>query len=88
MGVTIRAIQHKMRVPDGLFLIYPALVIDLGIFSPSLLMTLTDRIVPFSVLELCIKAYLPTNIDPKHLYISPGLCIDPLILSKYSRFCD
>lgn len=82
MGVTIRAIQHKMRVPDGLFLMYPALVLNLKIFTPSLLKTLTDKIVPFSVLELCVDAYIPNSVDPRHIYVSPGLCENESILSK------
>jgi len=76
MGVMFRAIQCKVRKPNGLFLIYPALILDMNVFLPSHIRTLTDEIVPFSILEVCIRSYLPPYTDAKQLYISPGLCRD------------
>lgn len=71
-----------MRVPDGLFLMYPAMVLDLNYFLPSLLNTLIDPIVPFSILEVCIKSYLDAGVDPKYLYVSPGLCQDQNLIKQ------
>lgn len=73
-AVTTWAIQRKVRVPDGLFLCYPgyiyillvkvkfikitALNLDLKQYSPSVLLSLDDRIIPYSVLKICINSYI------------------------------
>jgi hypothetical protein len=81
--VTYRAIQYNVRVPDGLFLMYPATILDMSVFMPSLIKTLTDEIVPFSILSLCLESYIPSFVDPKHIYVSPGLCCDESLLRRY-----
>jgi hypothetical protein len=62
---------------------YPAMILDLNYFVPSLLNTLIDPIVPFTILEVCIKAYLDnSSIDPQCLYVSPGLCTNRDLIKK------
>jgi len=41
-ALTILCIQSKIRVPDGLFLVYPALNINLKRFTPSFKFALED----------------------------------------------
>ena len=84
-AITVRAIQDNFRVPDGLLLIYP--VVDMRrVFSPSLMWSVNDRIVPFVFLECCMSAYLGSPEDAKHRALdtrcSPALA-DETILSKF-----
>lgn len=52
------AIVNKLRVPDGLFLAYPALNLDLKQYTPSILLTLQDEIIPYTILKICINSYI------------------------------
>ena len=81
-SVTVRAIQDNYRVPDGILLIYP--VVDMRRkFSPSLMWSVNDRIVPFVFLECCMNAYLGapeqakiTSLDTR---CSPALAGDDIL---------
>ena len=52
LGVTNRAIERGVRVPDGLILAYPALNLDISKFSPSYFIALDNLIVPHTFLKL------------------------------------
>ena len=82
-----------MRIPDGLFLAYPGqtkiiyliLYFDLALnldlkeqFTPSVLLTLEDEIIPHSILKLCINSYINNeNWDPKtDPFLSPIIASD------------
>lgn len=70
IGVTVLAIKTGIRIPDGLLLAYPALRLDPRVFTPSLLLALDDQLVPYSLLRLCVEAYVPSEVDPS---------LDPLL---------
>jgi len=80
LGVSLLAIKSQRRVPDGLFLAYPALNLKTDTYSPSLLNALNDDIIPSSFLELCQNSYLPNEkyatMDP---LVSPILASDEVI---------
>jgi acetyl esterase/lipase len=63
-AITVKAIEDGFKVPDGILLIYP--VVDMRrVFSPSLMWSVNDRIVPFVFLECCLSAYLGSADEAK-----------------------
>lgn len=57
-AVTAMAIERNFRKPDGLILCYPALNLNKKTFTPSLLLSLDDPILPYPFLKMCINSYL------------------------------
>jgi hormone-sensitive lipase len=53
-AITIMAIQRNYRVPDGIILAYPGLNLQKSDFSPSLLLSLDDPILPYPFLQMCL----------------------------------
>lgn len=60
-SLTLLCIMTKTRVPDGLFLVYPALRLSMKYFTPSLKHTLEDFLLPLSVLKICVDSYIGDN---------------------------
>ncbi|XP_051992583.1 lipase, hormone-sensitive a isoform X2 [Xyrauchen texanus] len=58
--VSMRAMSHGVRVPDGIVAAYPATLLTTD-SSPSRLLTLIDPLLPLSVLYKCIDAYAGTG---------------------------
>jgi hormone-sensitive lipase len=77
LGLSNLAIKSKRRVPDGLFLAYPALNLQTNTYSPSLLKALNDEVVPYSFLELCLNSYLPHE-----KYASMDPLVSPILASE------
>ena len=92
IGICLRAIKERQRIPDGLMLYYPgnnsdqtnltfsflkALNMEEN-FTPSLLLALNDRIIPYSFLKMCIKSYLSNE----KCQISNDTFINPLKVSE------
>lgn len=50
-----------IRPPQAVFLVYPALNLNDKAFTPSLLNTLDDFILPHTYLKICVNAYVPLN---------------------------
>jgi hormone-sensitive lipase len=70
------AIKERVRKPDGLLLNYPALNLNRESFLGSYFFSFTDVMLPFPLLELCLKSYtsekgVNPKIDP---FLSPGIC--------------
>ena len=57
-ALTVMAIQRKYRVPDGLIAVYPALNLTKTNFTPSLLLSIDDPILPQSFLNMCLESYI------------------------------
>jgi len=57
-ALTNLLISLKIRVPDGLVLVYPALNLNYYGYTPSLLNALNDMILPHTFLKICLKSYL------------------------------
>jgi len=76
IGITLLSIKSGRRIPDGLFLPYPALNLRMDVYSPSLIEAITDEIVPFSFLTLCLTAY---NEDQERTKTDP--LISPIVMS-------
>ena len=56
-AITIMAIQRGFRVPDGIFLAYPGLNLSKYDFTPSMLLSLDDPILPYPFLKMCLESY-------------------------------
>jgi hormone-sensitive lipase len=74
LAVTNRAIESGHRVPDGLLLAYPCVTLNRKAFSPAIMLSLEDMLIPYSFIEMCLKAYLSDSDDPcTDYYLSPLL---------------
>ena len=76
-ALTNMLIEKKLKIPDGIVLVYPALNLNYFNYSPSLLSTLDDMVLPHTFLKICLEAYLKEDAKPDsdHL-ISPILTPD------------
>ncbi|KAF4075942.1 hypothetical protein AMELA_G00224720 [Ameiurus melas] len=54
--VSMMAVAHRVRLPDGIVAAYPALMLT-TCASPSRLLSLMDPLLPLSVLSRCLSAY-------------------------------
>jgi hormone-sensitive lipase len=54
-------IKLKQKLPAGLVLIYPTLNLTFNSYSPSLLASLDDCILPHTYLKFCLSSYIPEN---------------------------
>eukprot|EP00871_Galdieria_phlegrea_P003444 jgi/Galph1/40/GphlegSOOS_G4878.1 len=86
VAMALKLITRGLRIPDGIVLAYPVLYL-FPAWSPSRLLSLFDPLLPASVLEICMKAYLPENHnghnDP---FISPGMASERLLRQLPSMF--
>jgi hormone-sensitive lipase len=63
-ALTTLLIKLNLRKPDGICLVYPALNLNYHSYTPSLLTSLNDLILPHTFLKVCLKAYLKDGVDP------------------------
>lgn len=61
-----------LRSPDGICVGYPALYVNVA-WSASRLLSFFDPMLPLSVMELCVRSYLPDDDDEAHdnPFVSP-----------------
>jgi len=79
-ALTLRLIRAGLKLPDGLVLMYPSLSMDLSIFSPSYFLSFDDRLLPYSLMNLVVKAYIGEGTDPaKDPFVSPLVASDELM---------
>ncbi len=88
LSLSLLCIKHGVRIPDGLYLAYPALNLNTKVFSPSLLLALDDQIVPYTFLKMCLESYLldsnsKPDMDP---FISPAVASDEVIHKEKNLF--
>lgn len=58
IATAFKVLELGMRNADGICIAYPALYVSLA-WSPSRLLSFFDPLLPMTVLELCLKSYLP-----------------------------
>lgn len=75
-ALTNMLIKLGLRVPDGIVLVYPALNLNYHNYTPSLLTSLNDMILPHTFLKICLNAYLKQSADCLHPYVSPMYASD------------
>ena len=80
-ALTLLCIKTKVKVPDGVLFIYPALILDFNFFTPSRLIALNDILLPHSILKICLDSYISKNNDPNTSdpFLSPLLASDELL---------
>jgi len=54
-SLTLLCIMSQVRIPDGCLMIYPCLCIDTNIFTPRLLLSLNDKLLPYTFLKICCE---------------------------------
>lgn len=62
LGLTIKAIEHGIRIPDGIFMAYSPTVVSFTP-SPARLLCLMDPLLPFGFLMRCLQAYACPRSD-------------------------
>jgi hormone-sensitive lipase len=78
-SVTLKAITDGIRIPDALFLIYPALYMHF-VPSPSRLLSIIDPLLPTKTILECLKAYVPSeNNLLDNPFLSPAIASDELL---------
>lgn len=82
LALTYKIMTSGLPPPSGLVLAYPALNLDKDSFSPSLLFSLDDLLVPHTFLKLCLEAYLPEGTDIRNPMVSP-IHIERRVLEKF-----
>jgi|LauGreDrversion4_2_1035121.scaffolds.fasta_scaffold503840_1 hormone-sensitive lipase len=77
------AINRGFRIPDGLILCYPALSLSKLRFTPSILLSVDDQLLPYPFLNMCLDSYVGNYkkgdkmCDPDiQEYLSPNLAGD------------
>jgi len=79
-ALTLRLIRAGLKTPDGLVLMYPSLSMDANNFSPSYFLSIDDRLLPYSLMNLVIKAYTGEGTDgAKDPFVSPLAASDELL---------
>lgn len=58
VAVALKARTNGIRAPDGIALAYPALYVNVA-WSASRLLSFFDPLLPLSILDLCLRAYVP-----------------------------
>jgi hormone-sensitive lipase len=57
-ALTNLLISYKLPRPEGVVLVYPALNLNYWNYTPSLLTSLNDMILPHTFLKICLQFYL------------------------------
>ncbi|CAI2383957.1 unnamed protein product [Moneuplotes crassus] len=73
-ALTMLCIEKHFRVPDFLLPAYPVLNMSLLNFSPSLILSLDDYILPTGFLMVFIDAYVKDADAENDHFLSPGIC--------------
>jgi acetyl esterase/lipase len=85
LAVTYKAIQEERRLPDALFLAYPATDLT-KTPTPSRVLFLNDVLLPYYFLEVCLEAYISPHDDPHHdPLLSPLAAKDELLAKLPNR---
>jgi hormone-sensitive lipase len=80
MTLALRTIREGIRVPDGCLMSYPALNLYPEKFVPTYFVAIDDVILPYNVLKLCLKAYIPEEFNPEcDPFLSPIMASDELL---------
>mmetsp|Transcript_9943 Transcript_9943/g.11166 ORF Transcript_9943/g.11166 Transcript_9943/m.11166 type:complete len:172 (-) Transcript_9943:6-521(-) len=85
LGVLNLAIQKKCWIPDGLHLIYPAIVVSKTHFAPSYLLCLDDSVLSMSFLALVLECYVSKDFDNHSHYLLSPLFTPMEMLKQYPR---
>jgi acetyl esterase/lipase len=71
LGLTLKLIQDKDVIPDGLFPIYPVVRMQKSIFSPSFFHCFFNTFLPLRNLFPIIELYTRTEKDYESPFVNP-----------------
>ena len=74
LAVAMIAVQKGFYVPDGLVIAYPVIKVSMRTFTPSILLSIDDMLLPSTFLKMCLDAYDPEGNGEYNHFLSPGLC--------------
>uniref|UniRef100_A0A7S2W9J5 Alpha/beta hydrolase fold-3 domain-containing protein n=1 Tax=Mucochytrium quahogii TaxID=96639 RepID=A0A7S2W9J5_9STRA len=88
-AIAILCIEKGFRKPDGLLLAYPALDIRRQ-FTPSMMWSINDKMIPYMFLQCCLAAYLGTTDVDEMLAISENhlaspFCATDEVVARFPR---
>ncbi|KAA8495543.1 Hormone-sensitive lipase [Porphyridium purpureum] len=79
LSVTYELMQRSTRGPDGIVLAYPALYLSPA-WSASRLLSFFDPLLPTASLELCLRSYVPADMNGgSNYFLSPCLAPDEVL---------
>jgi len=78
-ALTLRLIKTGLRVPDGLFMIYPSFDLKIDMSRPSVLRSLNNAILPLGLLKLFVSSYVGDFKLSEDPFISPLVACDELL---------
>jgi len=79
LALTYILIMKEIRLPNVIFLAYPALKLSINPLSLSYLNSLTDPLLECSLLIFCLKSYCGDIKDQKNPFLSPLYMKDDII---------
>ena len=79
-------IQWSLPLPTGLVLVYPALNLNTFSYSPSLLNSLHDALLPHTFIKICLNAYIQDEkYNPKEDPLISPILTPHKTLAKYPK---
>jgi len=83
VSLAMKVAEAELRKPDGIVLAYPSLMVSTA-WSPSRLLSFFDPMLPVSVVQRCLAAYVQnfSYISRHHLFSCPWICVH---LREFSR---
>lgn len=78
-ALTCFLVIKNERLPNAIFLIYPALRISIKSFSLSMLNVLDDKILPYHLVKYCLDSYRKDYLDENDPFISPVYADDEIL---------
>lgn len=80
MAITYMAIKTKLRKPDQILLIYPALALTLEHnWNPSHIFTLEETILSPPLTKICLSSYCTEEESKTNMYASPMFAPDDIL---------
>ena len=79
LALTFKALEMRVRPPDGLLLTYPALNMNLQTPTGSYLMSFEDVVLSQGIMMLCNRCYVPPGADVRDPHVSPLMASDELL---------
>ena len=79
-------IEKKIFKPAGVVMVYPALNLNYKSYTPSLLSSLNDLILPHTYLKICLSCYLQDeNLKPESDPLISPLFIKDSTLQRFPK---
>lgn len=81
LAIALKAIEMGLRVPDGLYIAYPAIDFSTGA-TPSRLVFANDIVAPYYFMEVCLQSYAPSRAQARSDWVISPLNAPDNLLSQ------